>query len=333
VQRPEQRCLLRTQWRLFIATLTLLRTHHCCVMYSVLWTNCLPNACQMSSFYPTCSAYSYLARISTYFVLLQKYRNLRHSINCVKEIKMPYARKKRSTGRKYPKRSRKPVKAVILKSRPKKARMVSRTFAMVTKPIRIAHFTSQYTFNMSLSSVLNSNSQVFRANSIYDPDFSNVSKNTVVNGYTTAALYYQQYCVLNCKCSVTVWNMSSTTCVEAVCTASDQNTFSSTLRATDIATRPNAKSIVLGPMGSNKSSHTFFMFVNIARLLGIPQKMYTDDIFYNTNFGLNPTMPVYVSITGSALPEGSGSVAQLLIRYKFDMLTRLGNPIEDVNDD
>ena len=224
------------------------------------------------------------------------------------------------------------ITAVVVKPKSKKRGIPSRTFAVVTKPVRYATFCGQYTFSMALSTLTNSSSQIFRVNSLYDPDFSNVSKNTVINGWTEAQKLYGNYLVLSCKCSVTVWNMSTTTCTEAVCSITDQNTFSSSLRATDIATRPTAKSVVLGPLGSNDSSHTFYMNVNIPKALGIVHKQYTSDLVYANNMASNPTFPVFVGITGSPLPEGSGGTSTLLVRYKFAMYSRLGNPNEALND-
>ncbi len=154
--------------------------------------------------------------------------------------------------------------------------------------------------------------QVFRLNSIYDPDYSGVG--STVMGYTQANALYQRYRVLAARVHVQWDNMSSDPVV-AYAVASPNTTISSNI-GTIQAQRLSWSSPVAGKGGPPKT-HTLSM--PIYKVFGVPQMQVRTEHDFAAALGANPSNSVYLHVGIYQNGSSSGN-CNVFIKIEYEVI-------------
>jgi len=182
---------------------------------------------------------------------------------------------KRTTRRKTTTRTRRTKIASISnrrtnrrrRTRAPKSSMAPRTLGFAIQPRKFTKVSWTGSYNQTLAVGQNSTTTLFRANSIYDPDYSNVSKNTSVNGYYLSSVIYQRYRVFGVKADYIVYNNSVTIGQAALVAGNETGQYATTVYVTDLAARNGVKSKILPPGSGNKPVYISKYF-NCADIVG-----------------------------------------------------------------
>lgn len=259
---------------------------------------------------------------------------------------MPYARRKTSTRpRKVTfsattrTRTRTPVAKVPKYRRYRKKRvssgvrpLVPRTLGFAMLPRRFTKMAWEGSFNITATN-LASYSNIFRLASLYDPDYSTITKNTSCNGLTLASTLYQNYRVHSTKVIVQFANMSAYN-ILGVLTFSNENNFSSSLRPSDIAMRPGAVSKLITPLAAPGCRVSMSRYIPIHNVFGCTKREYIGDPRYAAAMSASPALDSFAGITIGGMPDNYSSYtapvsAMVTIRMifyveLFDLVSGIG---------
>lgn len=134
--------------------------------------------------------------------------------------------------------------------------------------------------------------QIFRANSLNDPDFTGVGIQPRFYDQITAI--YDKYLVMGCKMRVEVINQSTTVPARVGIVFSDVDP--STLTFFDIQESRYGKTFVVGT-ADGFGTRTKTMYMPMKKMLG--QNSLNSDPFVYTQVGNNPTDPVFCGVLAS----------------------------------
>lgn len=193
----------------------------------------------------------------------------------------------------------------------------------------------QGNFLASPSAIQTSFTYAFRLNSIQDPDYSNVTKNKKVDGFTQANSLFNNYRVSSAIITLKAVNLHTSAAVQVVLTPSDDgittdypvSTYPSTL-----ASRSGAVSMILGPLGSSKDNGKIVKQYKVKDIAGISQSQVRDDVAYSAAFTTNPAKQQYFAISVGYLPEGAGATGNVMIDVQIKYRCHLFN-IDEKNTD
>jgi len=160
---------------------------------------------------------------------------------------------------------------------------------------------------------------VFRANSVYDPDLTNAG--TVCAGYAALAGLYGRYRVLSSTCKLTYNNQGSIPFVAFV--AANPVSTIGTSFATAMAQRHTWQSGLGGSSGVGVLTHSFG--ARIAKIYGVPEVQVRNEDDFASVTGSNPNNTVYYHV-GVFNPSGSASSCTVAVRIDFEVIWSL--PLE-----
>ncbi len=160
---------------------------------------------------------------------------------------------------------------------------------------------------------------VFRLNSVFDPDFTNVG--TSVGGYTALAGLYNRYRVLSVKGHISFGNLGSSnlSCFLAV---NSVNTVGTSIN-TALAQRHVWTKQLAANTGNGVVEHQFATPIHL--IYGVPQAQVRNEDDFAAITGSNPNNVVYGHI-GFYNYSGAASSALLTVRLEYDVVWSL--PLE-----
>lgn len=141
-------------------------------------------------------------------------------------------------------------------------------------------------------------SQVFRANSLQDPDFTGIGHQP--RFYDELQNVYGKYVVLACKCKVNWSNSSSTVPADCIISFSVSDPTGSTYNS--LNENRYSKWLQVGPSGG-MGVKVNSMYMKISKLFG-QSEIAEDNAFYSTNTA-NPTNTGYVAVAVKATDNAS----------------------------
>ncbi len=160
---------------------------------------------------------------------------------------------------------------------------------------------------------------VFRLNSVYDPDMTNVG--TSVAGYSALTGLYNRYRVLNAKVHLTLSNLATTAQTAFVAVNSVNNVGVSFPQA--MAQRFVWDKVLAPTTGSSVTEHS--LSVPIHKIYGVPAfQVRNEDDFAGVTGG-NPNNVVYMHV-GFYNYSGSATSALYTVRIEYDVIWSL--PLE-----
>lgn len=183
--------------------------------------------------------------------------------------------------------------------------------------------TTQYSYAMA-----------FRMDSIYDPDYSNYTKNKTVQGYSLLNTLYKYYKVYGFEAKITIQNMSSTTarfCVAGADSNAWVNDYTTVRYGSDIAGRAGVKSVIVGPTGTTAGMKTITYRCRPCDVVGLSKQSWAADQSTGAPFGSNPSptigvTPMFVISISNLLDTISSVSAYVSIELSY--ATRLSDPVE-----
>lgn len=207
--------------------------------------------------------------------------------------------------------------------------VVPRTIGFALQPRRFTKMMFEGSFTQSVSSVQASFSNIFRVNSIFDPDFAagSATKNTSVNGWTLANTLYTQYKVHAVAVTVTIQNMSAYN-VCGVVTFSNVNAFATGIYPSDMAARNGARVVDLQPLGTDRARGTIKRYVKLNAISGQTKAQFIGDPDTKAVMNLNPMQEAYLAVTTGIVPDGSGFAISSVIKVRIMYYVELFDVIE-----
>lgn len=197
------------------------------------------------------------------------------------------------------------------------------------QPRKFTKMSYDASYTQGVTAIQTSFSQVFRANSIFDPDSQNITKNTVCDGYTLAQALYANYRVYGVKAKFTFYNQTANTPVQVVvCGGNQTGIFATSLYIGDLASRNGAKTTVLAPPGNQRSMATISKYFNCADLTGQTKEQYRTDPGNQALLTTNPANTAVVSVSIAPLPDNVGVVTAVTIRVKLTFYVELFDLVE-----
>jgi len=207
--------------------------------------------------------------------------------------------------------------------------MAPRTLGFAIQPRKFTKVSWTGSYNQTLSVAQNSFTVLFRANSIYDPDYTNVSKNTSVNGYYLSSVIYQRYRVYGVKADYIIYNNSVTIGQAALVGGNETSQYATSAYVTDIAARNGVKSKILPPGSGNKPVYMSKYF-NCCDLTGDTKLDYKTNPANSSAIGTNPTNPAYVGLTIGMLPEIATQSIVTTIRLRLTYFVELYDIFDNI---
>lgn len=211
-----------------------------------------------------------------------------------------------------------------------KGAMKPKILSNFVKPTRMTKMTFEGSWNALCSGSLNQVSvpYVFRLNSIWDPDFSNFTRNTRANGWTLANTLYADYRVHKAKVTVTFTNNSEHSCYILLSANNDLALQSAASLPSDLLTRPGAYGKICTKSGSCKDMVSISKTYNLYDVEGISQDEYRDSSSTASPMSNNPSDNCYCYATIASMPEAflNNTFGVFNIKIVFDV--ELLNPRE-----
>lgn len=199
---------------------------------------------------------------------------------------MPYGRryKRRRTYKRKPKRMAKKVSKVLTRYRnPFKTLLYEKMFVK-----------DRYTQAISYTTVGGFDSQVYRINSLFDPDYTGVGTSSIGLGYY--GTMYSRYRVYSCLLRVKVANNSDN--ILRVIIDAGVNSSAPATAAAAMAQK-GAVTYMIGPNTGSKCVKTIYYPISFKKIYGT--KDIADNDSLSAQVTANPSSPLYASITISDL--------------------------------
>lgn len=247
---------------------------------------------------------------------------------------MPYVKRhtrRRPTKRRYvPKRKR--VSRPTTRRTYRKARgynrgtYASKTFGLLYKNREFTKFTYETGATITVPALQINASHFWRANSIYDPDYSNIGYNSSCIGWTLASTLYNQYRVYGAWFEISfVTPPSVTVPVQVVLSSANDvaSGFANTITNMQMANRPGARSFIIYPAAAG-GKKTMRIYVSNPKCIGLSKEQYrTDSMTYAPTNG-NPTWLSVLAISAFNAVDYSNSTGfSLSYHIKITYLTEL----------
>lgn len=150
-------------------------------------------------------------------------------------------------------------------------------------------YSTKMHFGQVNSNVAATLSQTYRANSLYDPDYTGVGVQP--KGFDQLAALYGSYRVRACKLEVDAFNNKNTPLIVGIYASMDP---AITVNADDLICEPYVKHKVLAPVGSGTANAKMSLYMSTSRLTG---DKVTDDQ-YESAISTNPATPWYWHVVG-----------------------------------
>jgi hypothetical protein len=161
---------------------------------------------------------------------------------------------------------------------------------------------------------------VFRWNSVYDPDYTGVGASAVAYGQLSAL--YNRYRVLGAKMTVTFVNTSTTTPLTCFIVLNPVNTVGTNI-AQILAQRHVWSRSLTTANGQGTITHTVSSPVHL--VYGVPRRQVRDEDDYAGIVGSNPNNAVYAHVGAYANGSSAGAY-NIHVRIEYDVVWSL--PLE-----
>lgn len=210
------------------------------------------------------------------------------------------------------KRSRKPARKLVPKKRNNNGQMVLRIPRMpVTFPDRVS-IRMQYVQNNTASTTTTPFAQIFRGNSIFDPDLSGGGHEALGSDQWLA--FYRSFVVIGSRITLQAIPVGGS----GALTLSAQSGTTGTITPLVLAEKAYSKTVLLSA-GSNPRKVS--MYMNTAKVLGIdPVKVRTDDSFTALIGSTNPVEGFHW-IWSYQDPDGAtATTARIVTTIAYDVI-------------
>lgn len=158
---------------------------------------------------------------------------------------------------------------------------------------------------------------VFRWNSVYDPDFTGVGSS--VAAYSQMSALYNRYRVMGAKMTVSFVNISTTTPLTCFIALNPVNTVG--INIAQILAQRHVWTRSLGTVAGNASvTHTVAAPVHL--IYGVPKRQVRDEDDFAGLAGANPNNVVYAHVGAYANGASSGNY-NLHVRIEYDVVWSL----------
>jgi len=159
-------------------------------------------------------------------------------------------------------------------------------------------------FGMATTSGTVTSTQVFRANDLYDPDFSSTGHQPM--GFDQLMLWYNHFTVRRARLICNFKNTGSTNPTVCIRVDGDSTALTSTSRILELG---NCVSEILEYKGVQGSTKQLELSVDIAKLQGVSQKTITADANLRGSAAASPVEVSYFHVTmwDSNAATGSGT--------------------------
>lgn len=172
-------------------------------------------------------------------------------------------------------------------------------------------------------------SVAFKANSLYDPDTSNGTKNTKAYGMDIIQTIYKHYRVYGCKVELTVSNKSASYPVIVVLLPHNDTTIATSEKLTNIASRDTATSMIVQQKGSTGDVQTLTKYINY-KTYGYNKYQFMADGFEAATTASPSSLMVYSIIIGEPTDVDTNSLtAQYALKATF--YTMLYDPVDNMD--
>ncbi len=209
------------------------------------------------------------------------------------------------------------------KNKPRKSRAAGMSGVTNTKLIIPSMFRGKMAYDTVVAmtpAAGAASANVFRWNSVYDPDFTGVGASAVA--YSQLSALYNRYRVLAAKMSVTFVNTSTTTPLTCFIALNPVNTVGTNIA--QILAQRHIWTRSLGTVAGNATvSHTVSSPVHL--VYGVPKRQVRDEDDYAAVVGANPNNVVYAHV-GAYANGGTGGTYNIHVRIEYDVVWSL--PLE-----
>jgi len=159
--------------------------------------------------------------------------------------------------------------------------------------------------------------EIYRMNSIYDPDqSSSITKNTRAFGLITMALIYNKYRVYSIDVKLTAINVGAEAC-RVTLYPYNQGTPTTGTVGSDYSSRLFSKTLLLGPPGSSKDTGVLTAHYDLKKTFGMSKQEFYDEQYASTTDS-NPTTNRYMAVTVSDMVDQVGTVSA--VHYSIDII-------------
>lgn len=163
--------------------------------------------------------------------------------------------------------------------------------------------------------------QLYRWNSTFDPDFTNVGHQPLYRD--TYATIYNSYAVISSTAHVRIMNVSTTAPFAIGCVTEDDSTTSTTVDT--LVEMSHGVSKLLSPLAGSSSNTSFNLKWSCAHNLGIDP--FTSQT-YKTAVGSNPSEESYLVIWVATADASTASVTMQIVLEQEVLWTELQTPVQ-----
>lgn len=150
---------------------------------------------------------------------------------------------------------------------------------------------------------------VYRLNSIFDPDATGVGN--AVYYYDQMKLLYGKYCVYGVKVSCTLACESGVSMVMGFKAQNDQTVLTDASLALE---RPDAKSRIVTP---GQRTQTISKYFPIDKLFGVRKQTILDENDYKANVGYSPANVYYLQTFAGPLDNATSSGGRIVVKMTY----------------
>lgn len=163
-----------------------------------------------------------------------------------------------------------------------------------TSPIPDRFFTKlKYCHIGTLTTAGTPVAHIFKMNSLYDPDHTQIVNHQPF-GRDQLATLYNHYRVYGCKYSITITNLSSAYAMDVAVVLKDTNALSTDMQT--IAEKPYVQFRTLGMSGSSSGTTVIKGYCNNPKIMGVSKERFRVDDVYTATSGNNPTKIPYLHV-------------------------------------
>lgn len=196
------------------------------------------------------------------------------------------------------------------------------------KPVRMQKLSFEGSWNAVCNSPNSSVPYVFNMNSINDPDFSNFTKNTKANGWSTCNLLYRAYRVHKCKVTLTFFNNSEQPVYVILSANNDLAVQPVNTLPSDILARAGSFGKICGRYASDNDTVSISRTYKLNEVEGITASEYSDSGKTSALMGADPADICRCYATIATLPEGFLNNGFGVFNIKMVFTVELLNPKE-----
>lgn len=187
------------------------------------------------------------------------------------------------------------------------SRSVIRNISMSSIPDRL-YTRMGYSMSTTLTSTLSPAYNIFRLNSLYDPDYTGAGGQPLARDQW--ANFYNRYLVYGVSYKVTFINTS--TSEQVYCWVVPKNVTAVSTSAQVLFEKPYAKNRILG-VESGKSIGTIKGYASAAKALGYTKQQYQSEKANSSEFNSNPASEGFLHVYSQAADETTSVTVRIRV--------------------